>query len=314
MSNKPAITLLVKHRGFLGIESIPLREYKTDPAEPGKVAVKEPRKRQWTVYAPRAEEGIEYATIEVAGDVVWDSRNGSAPTAQDAPEIMTAQTGEASFQVMPDLTPEQFEGLRASIEHHGVLVPITVDEYGVIIDGHHRAWIAQELGIECPREVRALVTDADKRSWAYEVNAIRRQLNREQRRDLVAQSLMSDPQLSDREHARRVGMSPTTVGTIRAELEGRGDVSKLDTRTDSTGREQPSSKPAREPEPVEDIANTGVSNLDTASDEPQPKPDRQVPPSPWVVGLTTVHAGERDGQPVYNVMMDGKLVRASHRR
>ena len=33
--------------------------------------------------------------------------------------------------------------------------------------------------------------------------------------------------------------SPTTVGTERAEMEATGDVSKLDTRTDSKGRRQP---------------------------------------------------------------------------
>jgi hypothetical protein len=128
---------------------------------------------------------------------------------------------------------------------------ITVDEFGVIIDGHHRALIAQELGIECPSEVRSGLTDSDKRSMAYESNAVRRQLNRNQKRDLVAASLMADPLMSDREHARRVGVSPTTVGTVRAELVERGDVSNLDTHIDSTGREQPASKPPREPEPAE---------------------------------------------------------------
>jgi hypothetical protein len=40
-----------------------------------------------------------------------------------------------------------------------------------------------------------------------------------------------------------VKASPTTVGTVRAELEEAGLVSNLDTRTDRRGREQPATKP-----------------------------------------------------------------------
>jgi len=39
-----------------------------------------------------------------------------------------------------------------------------------------------------------------------------------------------------------VKASPTTVGTVRAEMEAKGDVSKLDTRRDSKGRKQPAKK------------------------------------------------------------------------
>ena len=46
---------------------------------------------------------------------------------------------------------------------------------------------------------------------------IRRHLSREQKRELIAESLRSDPILRDRDHARRCGASPTTVGRVRAE-------------------------------------------------------------------------------------------------
>ena len=44
-------------------------------------------------------------------------------------------------------------------------------------------------------------------------------------------------------------MSPTPVGTVRAEVEATGDVSK-DTRTDSKGRKQPARKTTTKPPPV----------------------------------------------------------------
>ena len=45
----------------------------------------------------------------------------------------------------------------------------------------------------------------------------RRHLSREQKRELVAESLRADPILRDREHARRCGVNHETVGRVRAE-------------------------------------------------------------------------------------------------
>ncbi|MGP5169074.1 hypothetical protein [Corynebacterium casei] len=66
-----------------------------------------------------------------------------------------------------------------------------------------------------------------KRSLAFTLNLKRRHLNREQRRELIAESLKSDPQLSNREHARRTGAHQTTVGTVRKEMVEDGQVSQM---------------------------------------------------------------------------------------
>ena len=142
------------------------------------------------------------------------------------------------YQVMPRLSAEEYADLEQSIKTDGVLVPIIVSPGGEIIDGHHRAEIARRLGIVCPEVVKH-GEPAELRTFAYSLNLNRRHLTREQRRDLIAQSLRQDPHLADREHARRTGASPTTVGAVRDRLEAAGDVSKLDTRTDSLGRQQP---------------------------------------------------------------------------
>lgn len=47
---------------------------------------------------------------------------------------------------------------------------------------------------------------------------------------------------SDREIARRCGVHHETVGTVRAELVGRGEIRHVDIRTDSAGRQQPAAK------------------------------------------------------------------------
>jgi ParB-like chromosome segregation protein Spo0J len=40
------------------------------------------------------------------------------------------------YQLLPELPPEQFEALKADIAKRGVVVPVMLDEYGAIIDGH----------------------------------------------------------------------------------------------------------------------------------------------------------------------------------
>lgn len=84
-------------------------------------------------------------------------------------------------------------------------------------------------------------------SW-YE-GLFRRHLSREQRRALIAESLKSDPQLSNRAHARRTGASHPTVGTVRREMEQRGEVQKFSTSIGSDGKAYPASQPPREPKP-----------------------------------------------------------------
>jgi hypothetical protein len=160
------------------------------------------------------------------------------------------------FQLMPPLSPDEYTALETSIITSGVQVPIVVDENGVVIDGHHRKRIAESFGLSLPTSVRSGLTNAEKRSLALSLNVDRRHLSREQRRELVAASLIADPQLADREHARRTGVSPSTVGTIRSELEDDGQVSKLDSRISADGRERPASQP---PRPIVDPAPTPVS-------------------------------------------------------
>jgi hypothetical protein len=80
--------------------------------------------------------------------------------------------------------------------------------------------------------------DVDPYAYVISANINRRHLTAEQRRDLIAKLIKATPEKSDRQIAETVKASPTTVGTVRAEMESKGDVSKLDTRTDSRGRQQ----------------------------------------------------------------------------
>lgn len=174
------------------------------------------------------------------------------------------------YQVMPPLSAEEHQELYEDIKANGVMVPIVVDEDEVIVDGHHRAKIAAELGIPCPEEIITGKSEAEKRGMAFGLNLKRRHLNREQRRVLIAESLKADPQLSNREHARRTGASHPTVNNVRAELEERGEVAKFTTSTGADGKSYPSSQPPRpepEPEPEETKSvDEPIGNIITSDD------------------------------------------------
>lgn len=49
----------------------------------------------------------------------------------------------------PQMTPEEYQSLKDSIDVNGVLNPITIHE-GMVIDGWHRYKAANELGMHCP--------------------------------------------------------------------------------------------------------------------------------------------------------------------
>ena len=186
------------------------------------------------------------------------------------------------YQVMPPLSSEEYQELHDDIKVNGVLEPIHVDEEGVVIDGHHRSKIANELGIPCPVITHDDLDGAGKRSLAFTLNLKRRHLNREQRRALIAESLKSDPQLSNREHARRTGASHPTVNDVRESLEASGALEKLTNGTTSDGRSYPLSRPAPQPDTAPGISIEEVEELNQLPTEQptmeQPEPEAKAEP------------------------------------
>ena len=154
------------------------------------------------------------------------------------------------FQVMPRLSAEEYELLEQDILANGVQVPIVVATDGRIIDGHHRDEIARKHDKHCPRTT-ASGSESELRSMAFRLNINRRHFTREQKRELIAESLKADPQLSDNEHKKRTGTSWATVHAVRSELEESSQIENFSERVDPrTGN---ASQPAERPRPVPPI-------------------------------------------------------------
>lgn len=154
------------------------------------------------------------------------------------------------YQVMPDLTPIEYEALKADIAERGVLVPVEVDETGAILDGHHRVRAWQELRGEgagladYPRMIRVGLSEEQKRNHARSLNVLRRHLSKDQR-DEVMRAMAQDGASPD-EIAAAVGVHRTTVDrTLSADSTFAN--AKVDKRVGKDGKARPAKYQQRKP-------------------------------------------------------------------
>ena len=171
---------------------------------------------------------------------------------------------EQKYQILPPLLPEEFESLKASIAERGVEVPIIGDQDDETIDGFHRWLACDQLGVFCPKEVRHFESEGEKYELVLRLNCRRRQLNRQQKRDLIAAYLVSDPEIADNHLANLIGgISQNTVTDVRNELESTFQIEKLDRHRGRDGKDRPTkykrvvANTAREAE----AALSAISNL-----------------------------------------------------
>lgn len=162
------------------------------------------------------------------------------------------------YQVMPDLTPIEYEGLKASIAEVGVLVPVEVDESGNILDGHHRIKAWNELrteGVNVAKYatlVRRGMTEEQKRNHARVLNVNRRHLSKEQRNEVIA--AMKSDGMSNRQIAEAMNVNEITV---RRTLEGATIVAP-DFVTGKDGKQYPT-KQTPKPAPPPTMFDPGES-------------------------------------------------------
>lgn len=179
------------------------------------------------------------------------------------------------YQLLPDLTPEEYEALKASIASHGILVPIEVDEQGNVLDGHHRLKAAKELGLPdeaIPKKLRSGLSEEEKLEFVLRVNLVRRHLTREQKHALAVQ-LRQQGWIQER-IAAVLGVSQQTVSNWLRDVTKIGNVDAESgkpalpaTITDTLGRRQPARKPRRQSSAV---VKRPVADEATAASAPPP--------------------------------------------
>jgi ParB-like chromosome segregation protein Spo0J len=135
----------------------------------------------------------------------------------------TATMTEPKYQLLDPLTEQQYADLKEDIVERGILTPVIVDEFGEVIDGHHRKQIAEELAQDYPtHQLQPGLSEADKLDASVALNLMGRHQSSEQKRETIRRYLLRRPEAADRYVARLIGVQHQTVGRIRVKLEAAG--------------------------------------------------------------------------------------------
>ena len=112
--------------------------------------------------------------------------------------------------LVPPLSEEEYDGLKADIKENGLMYPVMVDEDDLVLDGVHRTRICDELGIPCDAIVVTGKTDEEKRTIALGLNLKRRHLDVDKRRAFV-RKLHNDEKMSLAKITKATGYSKATI-------------------------------------------------------------------------------------------------------
>ncbi len=152
---------------------------------------------------------------------------------------------------LPPLADDEFAGLRASIQEHGIQQPVVVyrllNNHFDVIDGLHRLRVAAELGLDLAQVPLNILDQAtsvkEQKALAWSLNADRRHLTKEQRQaralELRKQGLSYraiGEQLGVSHEAARKDVQEATVNELTVQLPERV-VSK-------DGKSRPATAPA----------------------------------------------------------------------
>jgi ParB-like chromosome segregation protein Spo0J len=209
--------------------------------------------------------------------------------------------------LFPLMSDDELDELAEDIRKHGrqqqlvFWTPERLGRYGpdgpkdvYLLDGRNRlAAIERAFAGDIPRQAGeiegalylspgggARLLHADDDPWAFVISANihRRHLNRQQKRELIAQLLKLNPKRSDRATGKLAKTDHKTVSGLRVDLEGRGEIPHAETRIDATGRQQPAAKPPKAPSKEAQLRalreQQAVRQADDATAPQRPAPDR----------------------------------------
>jgi hypothetical protein len=173
------------------------------------------------------------------------------------------------FPLMSETDPQALKELAEDIRKNGGLQqPVKLwrcrkTKDVVLLDGRNRLDALSLLGLlSADDDGELIISNSDGDGWdwplfdeetgegddedARDLVVHRRHLTAEDKRKIIADLLKLKPESSDRAIAKTVNVDNKTVAKVRTEMERREEIPHVETRTDSKGRKQPSSKPKSE--------------------------------------------------------------------
>jgi ParB-like chromosome segregation protein Spo0J len=156
---------------------------------------------------------------------------------------------------IPQASLDERRMLAGDLQQHGLKVPVVLVRVGgdksQLLDGRHRLDLLEGTGtpvvdaagnLMVPYQVVEVADEAEAERLSISLNAQRRHLNAEQRRELIAKLLKATPEKSNRQIAKIVRASHPHIAKVRGDLEKSGDVETVTTSVDTKGRQQPAKK------------------------------------------------------------------------
>ena len=176
----------------------------------------------------------------------------------------STRTETDPYQLLPGLSSDEYESLRADIAANGLRDPIVLRSgTGEIVDGHHRVRICAEIGIDPDVLEIEFASDAEAKAYALRVNTNRRQMSSQQWRTVreeqrrVYWELRAMPGWTQGLAAARVGIPEGTAKRWESEA-------RKATESESDGP-----------------STTKVRPNDSSTDEAAPEAEQTPPPKPW---------------------------------
>jgi hypothetical protein len=188
-------------------------------------------------------------------------------------------------ELFPMMSEEELRALGEDIKKNGLREGIALLD-GELLDGRNRLEAMETVGIKLTTGNGQIewtkipfrnVKGADPIAFVISKNIRRRHLTADQKREIIAKLLKATPEKSDRQIAEETDSNRTTVGQIRAKMEKAGDVSIVDTRTDTRGRKQRARKsPTTMTKPAKKSAGVAVADrAEARARKPEPAPENE---------------------------------------
>jgi len=119
--------------------------------------------------------------------------------------------------LVPPLTESEYKSLKESIKQNGIWIPIIVNKYGVILDGHHRFRACQEIDIQTKHAVREFENDLLEKKFVIECNLKRRHLNDYQKGILAKELLKIEKEEAKIRQGTRTDIPTSSTSLLNVE-------------------------------------------------------------------------------------------------
>jgi hypothetical protein len=170
-------------------------------------------------------------------------------------------------ELFPLMSEAELRELADDIKQNGLRASVAIrSEDGSLIDGRNRLdalalagllsvddkgrlWIKCWNGttwFDDRRELKACIISGDPYAYALSVNAHRRHLTAEQKRELIAKVLKAKPDQSNNQVAKQVKADDKTVAAVRRGLESTSEFPKLEKTVGADGKARKQRKEPKE--------------------------------------------------------------------